>query len=280
MINKLAIIGIGLMGGSLIKALRQNNQVKHIIGFGRSEESLIKAQKMGVIDEWTLNLATAVKETDIIVIATPIGAFRSIFLSIKPYLSAKTIIIDVGSVKHYVLTLAQECLGAKAKQFIPTHPIAGKENSGIEAADAMLFNNKKVILTPTKNNHPQDIKTIETLWQATGAIVNIMDAKTHDEILASTSHLPHILAFALIDYLSSQDNSYQYAAGGFKDFSRIASSNSVMWRDICLSNKTEIIKSIQAYQTHLEQLKNLIQDEQKMNFMSCLRLLKHNAITG
>lgn len=261
MIEKVVIIGVGLIGGSLAKSLKERRYANTIIGFGRQADKLQKALDLGVIDAWTLNLAQATQNANVVIIATPLGVFDTLFSQLAPLVSRQTLIIDVGSAKQSSIKIARQYLGDKIGQFIPTHPITGKEKSGIEFADANLFNNKHIILTPITENKHQDIDIITKFWQATGGVVDTMDAKTHDEILAMSSHLPHILAFSLMDYLSHQDRVYDYAAGGFRDFSRIASSDSTMWRDICLSNKDEIVNSIQAYEKHLKELKQLIKDE-------------------
>lgn len=259
-INKLTIIGVGLMGGSLAQALKKQNYVKEIVGFSRDENKLKIAKNMGAIDSYSNNLLQAVQGADVIVIATPVASFEALLTQINPVLSKQTLITDVGSVKGSVMALAQQVLGNKAHQFIGGHPIAGVEKSGVEASVNNLFESKKVILTPKKDNTASAITTIKNMWQAVGAVVVEMSAQQHDDILSSTSHLPHILAFGLMDYLSNQtDDVYQYAAGGFKDFSRIASSDATMWRDICLNNKTAILKDIKAYQLNLDKISKLIE---------------------
>lgn len=263
MIDKLVIIGVGLIGGSLAKALKNKHYCRQIIGYSHNKTNLEKALNLGVIDGYTNNLDNCIVDADVIILATPIGSFEPLLNQIKPLLSPKTIISDVGSVKVAITQLANKILAEKSFQFIPAHPIAGKEKSGVDAADKSLFIDKQVIISPN-NNPTQFIDIISKMWQATGAAIVQMPATKHDKILSATSHLPHILAFALMDYLTKLNgNVFDYAAGGFKDFSRISSSNASMWSDICLTNKDNIINSINHYQQNLNHLKTLIENQDK-----------------
>ncbi|SMM99070.1 Prephenate and/or arogenate dehydrogenase [uncultured Candidatus Thioglobus sp.] len=264
MIDRICIIGVGLIGGSFAKGLKDSGLVKTIIGCSRSEDNLQQAQALGIIDEYTTDIAKAVSAVDMVLIATPVDSFALILQSIKPHISETTIISDVGSTKGSVIAIAKQVFGDMPENFIPAHPIAGKEQSGVSAADGTLFNNKCVILTPTKNASTQSVVTVTKLWDALGAKVEIMDDKKHDDLLAMTSHLPHILAFSLMDYLSNcNPKAMNYAAGGFKDFSRIASSDAVMWRDICLNNADEIVKHIEGFQDSLNSLSEMIKSKEK-----------------
>jgi prephenate dehydrogenase len=261
MINKICIIGVGLIGGSFAKGLKDAGKVKNIVGCSRNKTNLQQAQSMGVIDEYTTDIAQAVSAVDIVLIATPVDSFEFILQSIKPHINDNTIISDVGSTKSSVIDIAKQVFGEMPEHFIPAHPIAGKEQSGVVVADGALFNNKRVILTPEGNANTQSIVTVTELWDALGAKVEIMNDKTHDDLLAMTSHLPHMLAFSLMDYLvSSNPEAMKYAAGGFKDFSRIASSDASMWRDICINNSDEIVKHIQGFQQSLDKLSGLIEN--------------------
>ena len=263
MINKICIIGVGLIGGSFAAGLKQANQVKTIVGFGRNQANLSKAKSLGLIDEYSLDIATALKNTNLILIATPVDSFGAILALIKPHIDDTVIISDVGSTKGSVVAVAKAIFAKMPAKFIPAHPIAGKEKSGVGASDAGLFNNKRVILTPQPNAHGEALTTITKLWQSLGAQVEIMTHQKHDDLLAMTSHLPHILAFGLMDYLiANNPDACDYAAGGFKDFSRIASSDSLMWRDICLNNSGEIVKHIKGYQQTLDKLSTLIEANQ------------------
>ena len=263
MIDKICIIGVGLIGGSFAAGLKQSNQVQTIVGFGRHEDSLIKAKSLGVIDEYSLDIATALQNVDMVLIATPVDSFGAVLGLIKPHVTDAVIISDVGSTKGSVIDIAKQVFGKVPTRFIPAHPIAGKEKSGVEASDGTLFDNKRVILTPEDNADVQAIEAVSELWQTLGARVETMTHQKHDDLLAMTSHLPHMLAFGLMNYLvTNNPDACDYAAGGFKDFSRIASSDAVMWRDICLNNSTDIVKHIKGYQQALDGLSNLIENNQ------------------
>ncbi|SFV87192.1 Prephenate and/or arogenate dehydrogenase (unknown specificity) [hydrothermal vent metagenome] len=261
--NKICIIGVGLIGGSFALGLQKAGKVQAIIGYGRSENNLKIAQELGVIDSYSMNIAEALFGVDMVLIATPVNSFKAVLEMIKPHINNDIIISDVGSTKGSVIAMAKAVFGAMPENFIPAHPIAGKEQSGVTAADGALFNNKRVILTPTENASTQAIVAVSELWESIGAKVEVMSDKKHDDLLAMTSHLPHMLAFSLMDYLMNSDvNALSYAAGGFKDFSRIASSDASMWRDICINNSNEIVKHIEGFQQSLDKLSHLIKDGQ------------------
>ena len=262
MINKITIIGVGLIGGSLAKAIKENNLAKVVFGFGRDLNRLEKAQKANVIDQFSTNLKEAINDSDIVVIATPVGSFKEILSEIKPFLTDKILITDVGSTKTNIVSIVKQILGEYSNFFVPAHPIAGKEKSGFESSESSLFNNKKVIITPLETNRAESINLIQKMWEGTGADVDFMSPESHDELLGMTSHLPHMLAFSLVNYLISKNPSASiYAAGGFKDFSRIASGDAVMWRDICIQNKNQIIDHIKGYQKTLNSLVDAIENE-------------------
>lgn len=263
MIDRICIVGVGLIGGSFAKGLKQAGQVKTIVGFGRHKDNLERAKTLGVIDEYSLDIATALQDIDMVLIATPVDSFGAILKLIKPHIDDSVIISDVGSTKGSVIDIAKEVFGKIPENFIPAHPIAGKETSGVDASDGKLFDNKLVILTPDENADITAIKGVSGLWLTLGAKVEIMTHKKHDDLLAMTSHLPHMLAFGLMDYLiENNPDACDYAAGGFKDFSRIASSDATMWRDICLNNSADIVKHIQGYQKALDKLSDLIQNNE------------------
>jgi len=210
-----------------------------------------------------LDIAIALKDAEMVLIATPVDSFGAVLKLIKPYVDESVIISDVGSTKGSVVSIAQSVFGEVPARFIPAHPIAGKEISGVESSDGELFNNKRVILTPENNADTKAIERVTGLWQTLGAQVEMMTHQKHDDLLAMTSHLPHMLAFGLMDYLiTNNPDACDYAAGGFKDFSRIASSDAIMWRDICLNNPKDIVKHIKGYQQALDKLSTLIENNQ------------------
>ncbi|MGB1412924.1 MAG: prephenate dehydrogenase [Candidatus Pseudothioglobus sp.] len=263
MINKITIVGVGLIGGSLAKAIKEKNLAKTVFGYGRDRSRLEEAKKSNIIDDYSTQIEEAVNHADIIVIATPVGTFRNIFSEVKPLIANDVIISDVGSTKTNIVDIAKEILGDKSQCFVPAHPIAGKEKSGFEASDGNLYNGKKVIITPIEDNSSESIQVIESMWKNVGAEVDFMSPQSHDDLLGMTSHLPHMLAFSLVNYLVDQNPSASiYAGGGFKDFSRIASGDAVMWRDICLQNKDKIITHLRGYQSTVEELIDAIDQEE------------------
>ena len=262
MLNKITIIGVGLIGGSLAKAIKENQLANKVCGYGRDQSRLEKAKNTNIIDELSTNIDEAVKGADIVVIATPVGTFKQILEAIEPLITEQVIISDVGSTKTNIVKIVNEVLGEKSKCFVPAHPIAGKEKSGFEVSVPDLFKGKKTIITPLENNAPESIKVIHDMWIGTGAEVDYLSPESHDELLGMTSHLPHMLAFSLVNYLVSQSpNASIYAGGGFKDFSRIASGDAVMWRDICIHNKEQIIDHLKGYQSTLSELIDAIDDD-------------------
>lgn len=263
MINKITIIGVGLIGGSLARALKEKKLAKTVFGYGRDRSRLEEAKKSNIIDDYSTQIEEAVNHADIIVIATPVGTFRNIFSEVKPLIVDDVIISDVGSTKTNIVDIAKEILGDKSQCFVPAHPIAGKEKSGFEASDGNLYIGKKVIITPIEDNSSESIQVIESMWKNVGAEVDFMSPQSHDDLLGMTSHLPHMLAFSLVNYLVDQNPSASiYAGGGFKDFSRIASGDAVMWRDICLQNKDKIITHLRGYQSTVEELIDAIDQEE------------------
>jgi len=269
MIKRLCIIGVGLIGGSLARALRQNNACEYIVGCSRNESHLQRAKELGVIDDFSTDVATAVKDADMIVVCVPLRSMQAIFTKIDGAVSDDAIITDVGSAKTSVEQAARQGLVNHIAQFVPGHPIAGTEKSGVEASFAELFQKSRVILTPMPENTPEQVARVQSMWEAAGAHVKHMGLEHHDEVLAATSHLPHILAFSLVETLASmsdRDEIFQYAAGGFRDFSRIASSDPIMWRDICIENQDAILKLMDRYMEDLKQLQESIrnQDQEKI----------------
>ncbi|MDE0308248.1 MAG: prephenate dehydrogenase/arogenate dehydrogenase family protein [Acidiferrobacterales bacterium] len=256
-IDRLLVIGVGLIGGSLSLALRKAGAVREIVGAGRNENNLKRAIELGVIDRYSLNFADEVPSSDVVVIATPMLAMDSIFETIVSTNYRDSIITDVGSAKTLLEELSDRYLDSSFTGFVPAHPIAGRECSGVEAASENLFENMRTIITPTARSSSHAIEKVRDMWAATGCVIDEMDVQSHDEILAATSHLPHVAAFALVNYIANhQDNRecFQMAAGGFYDFTRIASSDPVMWRDICSANASLILQELNGYIDNLQQI--------------------------
>ncbi len=265
MINRLALIGTGLIGGSLSLALKSTKSVKHVVGFARNESNLKKGVSLGILDSFSLNLKNAVKDCDVVILAVPLGAMGDLLKQIAPHLKDSCVVSDVGSAKGTVVRAAKESLGERFKQFVPAHPIAGTENSGIESGFSELFQKRKVILTPNKATSAQAIKTVKIMWENCGAVVESMSADHHDQIFAATSHLPHMLAYSLVNCLADMEDKveiFNYAAGGFRDISRIASSDPTMWRDICSHNKDAISSMLKQYSEELMTLSDKINTSQ------------------
>ena len=262
--KNLCVIGTGLIGGSLALALKQNGYQGRIIGAGRTEQTLVDGKRLGVVDDYSTDMATAVQDADIVFISVPLGAIKPVLQSIQPALKADAIVTDAGSAKQSVINDVCDVFGENYARFVPGHPIAGTENSGVHAAFAELYQNRRVILTPEAYTSQQAIEQVTAMWQMAGAEVTCMSAEHHDKVLAGTSHLPHMLAFALVDCLNNLediDEVFQYAAGGFRDFTRIASSDPVMWRDICLHNSAPIVEMIERYQSELDGIRQALQQQ-------------------
>jgi len=264
MMKKVCIIGIGLIGGSLAKAINKTHQSEIVFGFGRNKSRLEKAQKSNVIDQYSTDIGEALDGSNMVIIATPVGSYESILRLMKPHIVKDMIISDVGSTKVSVIEAVKTVFGNTLDNFIPAHPISGKEKVGFEVSDADLFLDKKVIITPHESNNPDSIKIIANMWKEVGAEVDFMTPQSHDDLLGMTSHLPHMLAFSLVNYLiSKHPEASVYAAGGFKDFSRIASGDAIMWRDICLNNRDSIVEHIKGYQDSLNTLVDAINSQNK-----------------
>ncbi len=264
MIRRLAVIGVGLIGGSLAQALRSHGVVEEIVGCGRGRENLRHAVKLGVIDRFTHDVGEAVTGADMIFVAAPLGAMAEIFTAMRDRLADDAVITDGGSSKASVVAAAIESFGGLPANFVPGHPIAGTENSGVGAAFATLYQGRRVILTPTEDTDQRAVSRVREMWQHCGAVVTEMSIEHHDEVLAATSHLPHMLAYGLVDALAKMeqnDEIFRYAAGGFRDFTRIASSNPVMWRDVCLANKVALKKMLATFSDEMRMLADAIDRE-------------------
>jgi prephenate dehydrogenase len=250
MIKRLCIIGVGLIGGSLARALRAAGQVREVVGAGRSAEHLEQAVALGVIDRYETDLARAVEGADMVLVAVPLGAMEPVFAAIRDHLAEGAVVTDAGSAKGSVIASAHRVFGAPMDFFVPGHPIAGTERSGVAASFAELYQGRRVILTPLPETARGAVERVRALWEAAGARVVEMEPVHHDEVLAATSHLPHVLAFTLVESLArlhDKKEIFEYAAGGFRDFTRIASSDPVMWRDICLANGDAIQEMVERF---------------------------------
>lgn len=261
MIKQLTIIGVGLIGGSLARALKRAGAVERVVGAGRDAQHLAQALSLGVIDHMETDIGAAVEHADIVVVAVPVGAMESVFRAMAPKLGRNTIITDVGSTKGSVVAAAQAAFGTLPAGFVPGHPIAGTEKSGVAASFAELFEQRRVILTPTSSSSQDAVARVRRMWEITGARVVETGVEHHDQVLAATSHLPHLLAFALVDTLATMDDKqeiFDYAAGGFADFTRIASSDPVMWHDICVHNEAALLAILDRFEGDMQRLRNAI----------------------
>lgn len=267
--SKLVIFGVGLIGGSLALGLRERGAkgaAGRVVGVGRRLHAVERALELGVIDAAaTLDddaaLAAALKGADIVLLAAPVAQTRALLDRIAPHLEAQTLITDAGSTKSDVIEAARAALGARIAQFVPGHPIAGRESSGVEAALPDLYVGRNVVLCPLAENAPESVERIAAMWRETGAVVGTMSAGQHDRVFASVSHLPHVLSFALVDQiLASPDAELKlsFAAGGFRDFTRIAASSPEMWRDVCLANRSALLAELDSYTEVLAKLRAAI----------------------
>lgn len=257
MIKKLAIFGVGLIGGSLALALKRAGYCELIVGCDTNVERLQYAVELDVIDQFTVNPSDAVAGADMVVLAVPMLAMESVLQAISKDLADGVVLTDVGSCKASVVAAASRVFDGMPPRFVPAHPIAGREKSGVESSLEDLFAAHKVILTPVQTTDPNAIAAVARMWEATGAQVKKLGIEQHDLVLAATSHLPHVLAYSIVDTIAETDyveQIFQFAAGGFRDFSRIASSDPVMWRDICLENKDAILDVLQTFQANLKEL--------------------------
>ncbi|MEK6244055.1 MAG: prephenate dehydrogenase/arogenate dehydrogenase family protein [Pseudomonadota bacterium] len=260
--ERVAIIGVGLIGGSFSLALKEKKLCGQIVGVGRGPANMKLALERGAIDSIETDVAAAVRGADLVLVATPVAQFSGVMLSIEKALQPGAIVSDAGSTKRDVVAAARAALGARIAQFVPAHPIAGAEHSGAAAANPELFRGRRLVLTPLEENKKQDIETIAKLWTAIGARVSRMTPEEHDQVFAAVSHLPHLLAYALVSELSERPNSAQlfgYAAGGFRDFTRIASSHPEMWRDICVANRDRLLHELHLFENKLKTIGTMLE---------------------
>jgi prephenate dehydrogenase len=259
--NKITIFGVGLIGGSFALSLKNAGMVRQIAGVGRSVASLVRAKELGIVDTFHTSVAEAVCDADLVLIAAPVAQTEAILASVKPHLQAGTVVTDAGSTKMDVVNAARRALGEKIGQFVPGHPIAGREQNGPEAAIVDLYAGKKVVLTPLPENTQEDVNKVAQAWQRCGAIIHWLTAEEHDKVFAAVSHLPHLLAYALVDDVARKPHAdllFQYAASGFRDFTRIAGSSPEMWRDISLANQTALLQELDSYLAQLHQLRTYL----------------------
>ena len=263
LVRRLAVIGVGLIGGSLARALRMAGEVGDIVGCGRGSGNLQKAVELGVIDRYSQDIGEAVRGADLVFLSVPLGAMGQAFQAMRGHLSPDAVITDGGSAKGCVVEACRNAFGDIPAGFVPGHPIAGTEQSGVVSSFAELYQNRRVILTPLESTSADALEKVERMWRICGAEVTRMTVQHHDEVLAATSHLPHMLAFSLVDTLArmkENDEIFRFAAGGFRDFTRIASSNPVMWRDICVANRDALSGAMAAYIAEMEALAEVIRD--------------------
>ncbi|AIY43456.1 Cyclohexadienyl dehydrogenase [Collimonas arenae] len=261
MFKKIAIFGVGLIGGSFALAMKKADAVEQIVGVGRQLTTLQRARQLGIIDAIAANVADAVTGADLILIAAPVAQTGAILVSIAPHLQAGAIVTDAGSTKSDVALAARAALGSKIAQFVPGHPIAGREQNGPEAALAELYVGKKVVLAPLPENSEADVARVAAAWQQCGALIHRLSAQQHDAVFAAVSHLPHVLAYALVDDIANKPHAaslFQYAASGFRDFTRIAGSSPEMWRDISLANQSALLGELDAYLLQLTRMRGLL----------------------
>lgn len=261
MFDKVVIVGVGLIGGSFARALRHAGMVQTIVGLGRSPEVMARALELGIIDAVADFPAAAMQGADLVLVAAPVAQTGPVLASLLPYLEAQTIITDAGSTKCDVVASARAALGERVAQFVPGHPIAGRENNGPDAAIVDLYRGKKTVLTPLPENAPADIERVSAAWRACGAIIHQLSPEEHDKVFASVSHLPHLLAYALVDDIASKPHAallFQYAASGFRDFTRIAGASPEMWRDISLANQSALLGELDAYLAQLTSIRRLL----------------------
>lgn len=274
----LSILGVGLIGGSLAQALKRANAVGHIIAYDQNESALASALAMQVVDQIETDLIKAVTNADIIILATPITEMGAIIKIIYPHLKDKAVISDVGSTKGSVVAAVQAALGFLPQRFVPAHPIAGTEKHGVENSFASLFDKRRVLITPHVENNHEAVTMIHSMWQAAGALTEEMGIKHHDQVLAATSHLPHLLAFSTVDTLANLDDRaeiFRFAAGGFRDFTRISTSDPNMWADICIQNQESLLEVLHQYQKKLSLLENALHNKDKQTIFEVFRRAKH-----
>lgn len=258
MLGKVVVVGVGLIGGSFALALKQAGAVRQVVGMGRSREVLERALELGIVDSITDSAQEAMAGADLVLLAAPVAQTGPVLALLLPWLEAGTVLTDAGSTKSDVVAAARAALGDKLRQFVPAHPIAGRESNGPDAAIPDLYQGKKTVITPLPENAPGDVGLVAAAWRLCGAVIHTLKPEQHDRVFAAVSHLPHLLAFALVDDIANKphaDQLFQYAASGFRDFTRIAGSSPEMWRDISLANRDALLTELDAYLAQLTALR-------------------------
>ena len=258
MFTKVVIVGVGLIGGSFALGLKAAGAVDRVVGLGRSAQALARARELGIIDEAAASPQEALRGADLVLLAAPVAQTGPILAQLAPYLEPQTIVTDAGSTKSDVVAAARAALGDRVKQFVPGHPIAGRESNGPDAAIPDLYRGKKTVLAPLPENAPDAIDKVAAAWRTCGAVIHMLTPQEHDKVFAAVSHLPHLLAYALVDDIAAKPHAdllFQYAASGFRDFTRIAGSSPEMWRDISLANRDALLGELDAYLAQLTHLR-------------------------
>jgi prephenate dehydrogenase len=261
--SKIVIFGVGLIGGSFALALKKQAVVQQVVGVERNPAALDRALQLGIIDIASTDIGSALDGADLVLIAAPVAQTEAILQSIYPHLQSHTVVTDAGSTKTDVVAAARRALGNKIHQFVPAHPIAGREKNGPDAAIVDLYHGKKLVITALEENQQGTIDVVINAWQHCGAVPHLLSPEQHDQVFAAVSHLPHVLAYALVDQISEQpqaDLRFQYAASGFRDFTRIAGSSPEMWRDISLANRQALQKELAIYQSQLQRIATALEN--------------------
>ena len=260
-IGKLVVVGVGLIGGSFALALKEAGAVGRVIGVGRGAANIRRALELGIIDAKGALDESTFADADLVLLAVPVGQMRAVMRAVAPLLGTKTVVTDAGSTKADVVGIARRELKGALSRFVPGHPVAGTEMSGADAAFATLYRGRRVVLTPLAGTDPGALALVRSAWERCGARVSALKAREHDAVLAAVSHLPHVLAYALVDQVARHRNAkrlFSYAAGGFRDFTRIAGSHPEMWRDICLANRKALLAELKGYSGELDRVKTML----------------------
>ncbi len=261
-LGKVVVVGVGLIGGSFALALKSAGAAGRVIGVGRRIETLERARSLGIVDSIGSFDAATLGDADLVLVAVPVAQTRPVLASLAPLLGASTVVTDAGSTKQDVIEAARAAMGERSARFVPGHPIAGTEHSGPEAAFSGLYRERRVVLTPLPENAPADVARVRGAWEACGAQVEELGAAEHDAVFAAVSHLPHLLAYALVEHVTGRpggERLLSFAAGGFRDFTRIASSHPEMWRDICIANRGALAAELSRYESTLDKLRELLE---------------------